>query len=184
MAIKFLGVFIAVFSSITLAKPIFETYTEEKTDGWSAVSQILAETIIKSDADLKSQADEEMADKDFKPGDYNQLFASRDLPLATDQKIKFLFIRPKSEPYFQTFYGAHTFFHWIVDQQGKIIFAGNSDSFRVLKSGSNGMKDIEEAQCRGGKCYLTKLSFKAAGYEEVSCRTQFIVSGKIKEGCD
>lgn len=41
-----------------------------------------------------------------------------------------------------------------------------------------------EVQCRGGKCYLVKLSFKAGRYEESSCPTQEIEGGKITKGCD
>ncbi|WP_145964304.1 hypothetical protein [Chromobacterium phragmitis] len=182
MMMKAFGLVIALFSSAVLAKPIFETYTEQKTDGWPGVSKTQAELIVSSDCDLKSQVDEEMADKDIKAGNYQQLFVSRKLPLSTSHKT-FLLVRPKLEPYLSTFYGAHTFFHWIVDERNSIIHAGNSDAFRVLGSGSNGMKDIEEAQCRGGKCYLTRLSFKAGKYQEASCSTQDIDSGKITKGC-
>lgn len=180
---KAFGLLIVLFSSAVLAKPIFETYTEEKTEGWPGVSKTLAELIVNSEADLKSQADQELADKDFKAGDYQQLFASRKLPLSTHSKT-FLFVRPKSDPYFLAFYGAHTFFHWIVDDLGNILYVGNSDAFRVLGSSSNGMKDIEEAQCHGGKCYLIKLSFNAGKYEESSCSTKDIDSGKVTKGCD
>lgn len=179
---KIFGMLIALFSSAVLAKPIFETTTEEKTDDWPAVSRTLAGLIIGSDADLKSQADEEMADKAFKAGDYQQLFASRKLPLSADRKT-FLLVRPKSSPYFQTFYGAHTFFHWIVDDQNRILYAGNADAFRVLGSSRHGMKDIQQAQCHGGKCYLVKYSFKAGKYEETSCSTQDIDSNKVTKGC-
>lgn len=180
---KIFGLLIALFASAVLAKPIFETYTEEKTTGWSAVSSALAALIVRSDADLKLQADQEMAEKGVKAGDYRQFFVSRKLPLSTDRKT-FLFVRPKSFPYFQTFYGAHIFCHWIVDDRNSILYAGNSDAFRVLGSSKNGMKDIQEAQCRGGKCYLVKLSFRAGKYQETSCSTQDIDSGKVTKGCN
>ena len=180
---KTFGILVALFSSAVLAKPVFETYTEEKTTGWSAVSQALAALVIRSDADLKLQADEEMAEKGVKAGDYRQFFVSRKLPLSADHKT-FLFVRPKSFPYFRTFYGAHIFCHWIVDDQNRILYAGNSDAFQVLGSSRNGMKDIQEAQCHGGKCYLVKLSFKAGKYEETSCSTQDIDSGRVTKGCD
>lgn len=180
---KLFGLLIVFLSSTVLAKPVFETHTEEKTGGWSGVSKTLAELIVNSEADLKSQVDEELADRDFKAGDYQQLFASRKLPLSTHGKT-FLFVRPKSDPYFLTFYGAHTFFHWIVDDSNSILYMGNSDVFRVLGSSSNGMKDIEEAQCHGGKCYLIKLAFKAGKYEESSCSTIDINRSKVTRGCD
>jgi len=183
MNMKVSGLLFAILSSAVLAKPVFETYTEEKTTDWPGISKMQAKSIVNADTDLKSQVDDEMADKDMKAGDYQLLFASRKLPLSSEGKA-FLFIRPKSEPYLQTFYGAHTFFHWIIDDRNNIVYAGNSDAFHVLSSSHNGMKDIEESQCRGGKCYLVKLSFKAGRYEEVSCSTQKIESGKITKGCD
>lgn len=179
---KHCGLLLALFSSAVLAKPIFETSTEEKTEGWSGVSNTLAELIVNSETDLKSQADDELTEKDFKAGDYQQLFASRKISLSSQGKT-FLFVRPKSHPYFLTFYGAHTFFHWIVDDSGNILYVGNSDAFRVLSSRSNGMKDIEEVQCHGGKCYLIKLSFKAGKYEESSCSTRDLDSSKVIKGC-
>ncbi|WP_089082355.1 hypothetical protein [Aquitalea magnusonii] len=183
MNIKAFGLLFAIVSGAVLAKPVFETYTEEKTTGWSGISKMQAKLIVNADANLKSQADKEMADKDMRAGDYQPLFASRKLPLSSGRK-SFLFIRPKSDPYFQTFYGAHTFFHWIMDERNNIVYAGNSDAFHVLSSSHNGMKDIQESQCRGGKCYLVKLSFKAGRYEEFSCSTQEIEGGKITKGCD
>lgn len=180
---KTFGLLLALFSSAVLAKPIFSSYTEENTKGWSAVSHALAESIVRFDADLKAQADEEMADKNVKAGDYRQFFVSRKIPLSADRKT-FLFVRPKSFPYFHTFYGAHVFGHWIVDAQNRILYDGNSDAFRVLGSSHNGMQDIEEAQCHGGKCYLVKLSFKAGKYQETSCSIQDVDSGKITKGCD
>ena len=183
MNIKAFGILFAIVSGTVLAKPVFETYTEEKTTNWPGISKMQAKLIVNADANLKYQVDEEMADKDMKAGDYQPLFASRKLSLSSERKA-FLFIRPKSDPYLQTFYGTHTFFHWIMDDRNNIVYAGNSDAFHVLNSSQNGMKDIEESQCRGGKCYLVKLSFKAGRYEEVSCSTQEIESGKITKGCD
>ena len=183
MNMKGFGLLLAAFTSTVMAQPVFETYTEEKTIGWPGISQMQAELIINADADLKSQVDEEMADKDMKAGNYQALFASRKLSLSSGRKI-FLFIRPKSDPYLQTFYGAHTFFHWIIDDRNNIVYFGNSDAFHVLNSSHNGMKDIEESQCRGGKCYLVKLAFKAGKYAEASCSTRAIESGKITKGCD
>lgn len=180
---KTVGLLMVLFSGAALAKPIFETYTEEQTTGWSAVSQTVASLIVRSDADLKAQADEEMAEKNVRAGDYRQFFASRKLPLSADRKT-FLFVRPKSSPYFRTFYGAHIFCHWIVDDRNNMLYAGCSDAFQVLGSSRNGMKDIQEAQCHGGKCYLVKLSFKAGKYQETSCATQDIDSGKVRQGCD
>ncbi|MBX9298936.1 Lipoprotein [Chromobacterium violaceum] len=180
---KIFGLFIAFLSSAALAKPIFESYTEEKTGSWQSVAKTLADLIVSTESDLKQQADEELADKDYTAGDYQQFFASRKISLSSNGS-PFLLVRPKSDPYFQTFYGAHTFFHWIVDEQNKILYAGNSDAFRILSSSNNGMKDIQESQCHGGKCYLVKFTFKAGKYEEASCSTQDIDSGKITRGCN
>ncbi|WP_199053659.1 hypothetical protein [Aquitalea sp. ASV15] len=183
MMMKIVGLLLMLCSGAALAGPVFANYTEEQTTGWAAVSPAVAGLIVRSDADLQLQADEETAEKNLKPGDYRQFFVSRKLPLAADGRT-FLFVRPKSSPYFRTFYGAHTFCHWIVDDRNNILYDGNSDAFQLLDSRSNGLKDIQEAQCHGGKCYLVKLSFKAGKYQETSCSTQDIDSGKLSQGCD
>ncbi len=179
---KAVGLLLMLCSGAALAGPFLQTTRKSKPLA-GRVSPAVAGLIVRSDADLQLQADEEMAEKNLKPGDYRQFFVSRKLPLAADGRT-FLFVRPKSSPYFRTFYGAHTFCHWIVDDRNNILYDGNSDAFQLLDSRSNGLKDIQEAQCHGGKCYLVKLSFKAGKYQETSCSTQDIDSGKLSQGCD
>lgn len=169
------------FLNIANAKelPLFSSSTESSTIGWHEPSSIVANEIVIS-SDSKDEIDNEIIEKDLKKN-YQQFFGAVKIPLSKSGK-KFFFIRPKSDVY-STFYGAHIFAHWIVDDKGTIFFTSRSDKFSILKTSNNGMRDIEESQCRGGSCYVSILTYNKEEYTYKSCKTLDIASQKMTQGC-
>lgn len=167
--------------SISLAETNKKLYsaTEDSTEKWSSISNNLAHKIVTLE-NMTKQVDEEIKEKSLSK-DYRQFFASKQINLSL-KAHNYLFVRPKSTPYFNSFYGAHTFMHWIA-QDDEVIYSGNSDYFKVLSTIEKGMYDIEEAQCRVNKCYLTRLSYNGRRYSPSSCQTHDLETGKFTQGC-
>lgn len=171
----------ALIPNLALSETIknFYSATEDSTEKWSSVSNNLAHKIIALE-NMTKQVDEEVKEKAL-PKDYRQFFASKQINLS-HKTHNYIFVRPKSTPYFNSFYGAHTFMHWIT-QGDEVIYSGNSDYFKVLSTIKRGMHDIEEVQCRVNKCYLTRLSYNGRSYSPSSCQTHDLETGKFTQGC-
>jgi hypothetical protein len=179
---KFIFAMMTIFSlNIANAKdvPLFSSSTESSTIGWHEPSSAVAKKIVVSSGS-KDEIDNEIIEKKLKKN-YQHFLSAVKIPLSRSGE-KFLFIRPKSDVY-STFYGAHIFAHWIVDDKGTIIFTTRSDTFSILNTSNNGMHDIEESQCRGGYCYVSILTYNKEEYVYQSCITQEIATEKITQGC-
>lgn len=172
----FIGV-ASAHASVTDA--LFENRTEDPTSGWAHVTPAFARSLMKREAqrqDLTGYAHEI-------PKDPSTRLVWRTVPVGLDgQKIRY--VRPTLAPYFSPFYGAHQFQHWLVSN-GRILYAGSSDVFRVLRSGHDGMRDIEETACTAIKCYATQLRFdrNSGRYKAASCRASTIFDGADAGPC-
>ena len=82
-----------------------------------------------------------------------------------------------------TFYGAHIFNYWILDEHGKVVFSSASDKFSVMEDTHNGMHDLLISQCYGGRCYDTRLFFHDGRYNEGECTAVEIAAPQVTMPC-
>jgi hypothetical protein len=163
------------------ADALFENRTEDPTYGWAHVTPAFARTLIKHEAQLQDLTG--YAQEGAIPKDPSTRLVWRAVSIGLDgQKIEYE--RPALDPYFALFYGAHQFQHWLV-LNGRIVYEGDSDIFRVLRSGHDGMRDIEETSCTAVTCFATQLSFdsQSGRYSAASCRATAMSSDKETVPC-
>lgn len=162
------------------AQSDFESYTEEPSDGWSAVSERLATRLVTA-AGAKDLVDQCMADAAPASG-YRQFLVAKPIALSTG-KQRFRFVRPATTPHCDAFYGAHIYTFWLVDQRQEIVFSRSADAFTLLESSHNGLRDLVVSQCRAGYCFRTTFAFDKRTYQEASCETTAIETKTRVPGC-
>jgi hypothetical protein len=162
-------------------EPLFENRTEDPTNGWTHVTPALARVLMRHEAQLQDLTG--YTQEGAIPKNPSARLVWRAVPIGLDGK-KIEYVRPTLAPYFAFFYGAHQFQHWLV-LNGRILYEGDSDIFRVLRSGHDGMRDIEETSCTAVTCYATQLRFdsQSGRYRAASCRATAMSNDKETVPC-
>ncbi len=165
------------------AGPAFSSATEAPTtSGWQPITEKLAAALVaRGDPTDRAELDDTIHSEHL-PRNLRQFFVARPVPLS-DGGLRTLFVRPPTEPYYQPFYGAHTFRFWVVDARGRILLAAQADRFAVLGSVHEGMHDVLVSQCRGGFCYDTTAAFHDGAYRDGACVTRTIDGGATTPQC-
>ena len=185
--IKYIFLFILIFTQTAFAEPILTANTESITIGEKlpppSMIDTLLSTIDENDSVLFSECLKEFH---INKSRRHTLFKAVILPRLKQSETVY-FVRPALEPYCFTFYGAHVFRYWLITENNdtskksyRILYAGIGDYFEVLQSKHSGYFDIMEKNCTAIRCVDSTMHYNGREYKPYSCKE----IGYINEGRD
>lgn len=169
-----------VFCIGSHATTIFQNSAEDSTEKWNGVSEFSKKLVIES-MDDKNFLDAEIREKGLSKN-HSPYLVEKPVPLGKTGG-NYTFVRPATEPYLSTFYGAHVFRYWIIGN-GKIIFLSASDRFSILSSSHNNMRDIVVTNYRGGWIYDDRYIFNSKKFYFYDCKAYLATKPSISYDCN
>jgi hypothetical protein len=175
--IKYLVLFVLIFTHTAFAEPIITASTEsvsvgEKVAPLSLINALFS-SVDENDFALFSKC---LTELHIKKSRRYEFFKAVILPRITQSEIVY-FVRPALEPYCSTFYGSHVFRYWLIVENNtsskkeyRILYAGIGDYCEVLPSKHNGYFDIMEKNCTAIRCVDRKMHYNGCEYKPFSCR--------------
>ena len=111
-------------------------------------------------------------------------FVSVPLP-PIDGQPQLHFVRPALEPFCMTFYGAHTFNYWLVQQHGaasaavfRVVDFDTGDFVHVLPTHHGGIYDLERGLCTALQCTYVTQQRQGESFALVNCRREHFADGQ------
>ncbi|MCW7541017.1 YdcF family protein [Aquabacterium sp. A7-Y] len=155
---------------------ILSASTEVPTAGEETAPPALVDTVLEaSDPADRDGIQECLSEFGIAKRHVNRLFRSVRLP-STEPNQTLYFVRPALKPYCMTFYGAHLFRYWLVEERRgphrirrTVRYFGAGDAFAVLPTQHAKMYDIEDTGCTASTCDVIRSEFDGSRYVATRC---------------
>lgn len=167
--------------------PILSSSTEQLPPGHVHPPKALVDALYRDTFDerLVTWFEECRNEKGLLQLPIEQWFVSVQLPPIHGHPTLY-FVRPALDPYCQTFYGVHSFSHWLVQQQPtaqgpvfKVVDFDSSDFVHVLPTHHGGLYDLDRGQCTAMQCTFNTQRNQGDGFRLVNCRREHFDDGRL-----
>lgn len=167
--------------------PILSSSSQELPVGHAHPPRALVDALFRDtfDENLVRWFDECRKQDGFEKLPVERWFVSVQLP-PIDGQLPLYFVRPTLEPFCLTFYGAHTFSYWLVQQQPtalgpvfKVVDFDSGDFVHVLPTHHGGIYDLERGLCTAVQCTYATQQRQGDSFRLVNCRREHFDDGRL-----